>query len=110
MPLPQARYCICSWEKSASPARLTNLLSSPNVGNGTGTVAGLARTGAMASLKGLGSPPPHAPNAAQRHYLGTDAQGRDVASRLLYGFRISIFFALFLTLSAQIVAGLVGPA
>ena len=74
----------------------------------TGTVAGLARTGAMASLKGLGSPPPHAPNAAQRHYLGTDAQGRDVASRLLYGFRISIFFALFLTLSAQIVGTVIG--
>ena len=62
----------------------------------------------MPSLKGLGSPPPHAPNAAQRHYLGTDSQGRDVASRLLYGFRISIFFALFLVLSAQIVGTVVG--
>ena len=74
----------------------------------TGTLAGLARTGAMPSLKGLGTPPPHAPNAAQQHYLGTDSQGRDVASRLLYGFRISIFFALFLVLSAQIVGTVVG--
>jgi ABC-type microcin C transport system permease subunit YejE len=74
----------------------------------TGTLTGLARSGAMPSLKGLGSPPPHAPNASRRHYLGTDAQGRDVASRLLYGFRISIFFALFLTLSAQIVGTIVG--
>ena len=74
----------------------------------TGTLSGLARTGAMASLKGLGTPPPHAPKAANRHYLGTDSQGRDVASRLLYGFRISIFFALFLVLSAQIVGTVVG--
>ncbi len=74
----------------------------------TGTLTGLARSGAMPSLKGLGSPPPHAPNASRRHYLGTDAQGRDVASRLLYGFRISIFFALFLTLSAQIVGTIIG--
>ncbi|HOX89357.1 MAG TPA: ABC transporter permease subunit [Burkholderiaceae bacterium] len=74
----------------------------------TGTLAGLARTGALASLKGLGSPPPHPPNATRRHYLGTDAQGRDVAARLLYGFRISIFFALFLTLAAQIVGTFIG--
>lgn len=74
----------------------------------TGTLTGLARSGAMPSLKGLGAPPPHAPNASRRHYLGTDAQGRDVASRLLYGFRISIFFALFLTLSGQIVGTIIG--
>jgi microcin C transport system permease protein len=74
----------------------------------TGTLAGLARSGAMPSLKGLGSPPPHAPNASRRHFLGTDAQGRDVASRLLYGFRISIFFALFLTLSGQVVGTIIG--
>lgn len=86
---------------------ITALLADPEK-SPTGTLAGLVRTGAMASLKGLGSPPPHAPNAAQRHYLGTDSQGRDVASRLLYGFRISIFFALFLTLSAQVVGTVIG--
>jgi len=42
------------------------------------------------------------------HYLGTDRQGRDVASRLLYGFRISIFFALFLTLLGQVIGTIVG--
>ena len=86
---------------------ITALLADP-AKSPTGTLAGLVRTDAMASLKGLGSPPPHAPNAAQRHYLGTDSQGRDVASRLLYGFRISIFFALFLTLSAQVVGTIIG--
>ena len=37
-----------------------------------------------------------------------DAQGRDVASRLLYGFRISIFFALFLTFIGQVIGTVIG--
>ncbi len=36
--------------------------------------------------------PPHAPST--RHWLGTDNTGRDVLSRLLYGFRLSMVFAL----------------
>ncbi len=33
------------------------------------------------------------------HYLGTDSTGRDILSRLIYGFRIAIFFSLaFMTL------------
>ena len=74
----------------------------------TGTLAGLARSGAMPSLAKLGTSPPHPPDAGRRHYLGTDAQGRDVAARLLYGFRISIFFALFLVLSAQVIGTIIG--
>ena len=41
------------------------------------------------------SPAPAAPN--ERHALGTDDQGRDVLSRLIYGFRLSILFGLILT-------------
>jgi ABC-type microcin C transport system permease subunit YejE len=74
----------------------------------TGTLAGLARSGAMPSLARLGTSPPHPPDAGRRHYLGTDAQGRDVAARLLYGFRISIFFALFLVLTAQVIGTIIG--
>ena len=40
--------------------------------------------------------PPYAPSWATRHYLGTDTVGRDVFARLIYGFRIAIFFSLFL--------------
>jgi len=40
----------------------------------------------------LGGEPPHEPNAY--HILGTDDRGRDVFARLVYGFRISITFAL----------------
>jgi microcin C transport system permease protein len=32
------------------------------------------------------------------NWLGTDDQGRDVAARLIYGFRISVLFGLILTL------------
>jgi ABC-type microcin C transport system permease subunit YejE len=74
----------------------------------TGDLTGLARSGGMGSLKGLGQVPPTPPDWRRGHYLGTDAQGRDVASRLLYGFRISIFFALFLTISGQVIGTIIG--
>lgn len=40
--------------------------------------------------------PPHAPSLSTGHYLGTDTSGRDVAARLLYGFRTAIVFSLLL--------------
>ena len=40
--------------------------------------------------------PPAAPDRV--NWLGTDPKGRDVIARLLYGFRVSIWFALALTL------------
>lgn len=39
--------------------------------------------------------PPAAPNA--KNWLGTDDKGRDMFARLLYGFRVSIWFAIALT-------------
>ena len=74
----------------------------------TGDLLGLARSGVIESLGGLGQVPPTPPDSMRRHYLGTDSQGRDVASRLLYGFRISIFFALFLVLFSQLIGTVVG--
>jgi ABC-type microcin C transport system permease subunit YejE len=74
-----------------------------------GTLLGLARTKSMASLAMLGQVPPTPPDGSlRRHYIGTDAQGRDVASRLLYGFRISIFFALILTFIGQVIGTFIG--
>lgn len=43
-----------------------------------------------------GSYPPEPPDFSDQHYLGTDIAGRDIASRLIYGFRIAIFFSLIL--------------
>ncbi len=74
----------------------------------TGDLIGLARSTALPSLAGLAQVPPNAPDSKRRHYIGTDSQGRDVASRLLYGFRISIFFALFLTLLGQLIGTFIG--
>jgi microcin C transport system permease protein len=43
-----------------------------------------------------GEYPPFAPDFKTRHFLGTDLVGRDVLARLVYGFRIAIFFSLAL--------------
>lgn len=43
-----------------------------------------------------GEYPPHAPSLKHRHFLGTDAAGRDVAARILYGFRLSMAFSIIL--------------
>ena len=40
--------------------------------------------------------PPAAPSA--RNYMGTDSKARDLLARLIYGFRVSVWFALALTL------------
>jgi microcin C transport system permease protein len=50
-----------------------------------------------------GKYPPGAPDWHQQHYLGTDIAGRDVASRLLYGFRTAMAFSLILLVSNYIV-------
>ncbi len=86
---------------------LEGMLDDPEL-SPTGDLIGLARSGAMPSLAGLGAVPPTPPDWRRRHYLGTDSQGRDVASRLLYGFRISIFFGLFLVFFGQLIGTVVG--
>ncbi len=40
--------------------------------------------------------PPFPPSFSERHFLGTDIVGRDICARLVYGFRIAIFFSLAL--------------
>lgn len=42
------------------------------------------------------------------NYLGTDDQGRDLLARLVYGFRISVLFALILTLVSSIIGIMIG--
>jgi len=46
--------------------------------------------------------PAPAPPSAD-NWLGTDDQGRDVLARVIYGFRISVLFALTLTLLSSII-------
>ncbi len=54
----------------------------------------------------LTEPAPSAPNDI--NYLGTDDQGRDVLARLVYGFRISVVFALTLTLVSSVIGIIAG--
>ena len=49
----------------------------------------------------LPTPAPSAPTSD--NIFGTDDQGRDVAARVLYGFRISVLFGLTLTLVSSII-------
>lgn len=55
-----------------------------------------------------GTYPPEAPSWSRNHYLGTDTVGRDVVARLVYGFRIAIFFSLFLLFCNYIVGTILG--
>lgn len=51
--------------------------------------------------------PTPAPPSAD-NWLGTDDQGRDVLARIIYGFRISVLFALTLTIGSSVVGIMVG--
>jgi len=42
------------------------------------------------------------------NWLGTDVNGRDVAARLIYGFRISVLFGLILTVLSSVVGVIAG--
>jgi len=54
----------------------------------------------------LPKPAPSAPSG--QNWLGTDDQARDVMARVLYGFRVSILFALALTVGSSIIGVIVG--
>lgn len=57
-------------------------------------------------ISDLDQPAPSRPSS--KNWLGTDDQARDVLARCLYGFRISIIFALALTISASLIGIIVG--
>jgi microcin C transport system permease protein len=56
----------------------------------------------------LNTPSPAPSSPTWDNWLGTDDQARDVAARLIYGFRISVLFGLILTFFSTIVGVLVG--
>ena len=54
----------------------------------------------------MSRPSPAPPDS--RHWLGTDDQGRDVLARVIYGFRLSVIFALVLTGGSLVMGVLIG--
>jgi len=54
--------------------------------------------------------PPFPPSIQDRHFLGTDIIGRDILARLVYGFRIAIFFSLTLLLVNYMIGISIGSA
>ncbi|MDG3087962.1 ABC transporter permease subunit [Vibrio hannami] len=57
-----------------------------------------------------GDYPPTSPDAASKHYLGTDVIGRDILARLVYGFRIAMGFALITMVISYAIGTAVGCA
>ena len=55
----------------------------------------------LESVRIKGDPPPSRPHRA--HPFGTDDRGRDILARVVYGFRISLSFALLVALSSYAV-------
>ncbi len=56
----------------------------------------------------LAVPAPSPPDDV--HWLGTDDQARDVAARLIYGFRISVLFGFTLTVISALIGVVAGAA
>lgn len=54
----------------------------------------------------LKTPAPSSPDSI--NWLGTDDQGRDVAARVIYGFRLSVVFGLLLTLVSSVIGVMAG--
>ena len=62
---------------------------------------------AAGSLSQSSKAPDPAP-PGQGHWLGTDVEGHDIVARLLYGFRISVYFGLALTLVGTVLGVIIG--
>jgi microcin C transport system permease protein len=58
------------------------------------------------TINDIGGAAPSAPDA--QHILGTDDTARDVAARVIYGFRLSILFTLIVTVLTSIIGILAG--
>lgn len=52
--------------------------------------------------------PPFPPSFKDKHYLGTDKTGRDIVARLVYGFRIAIFFSIIFLFANYIIGISIG--
>jgi microcin C transport system permease protein len=52
--------------------------------------------------------PPFPPSFKDKHYLGTDKTGRDIVARLMYGFRIAIFFSILFLFANYIIGIAIG--
>ncbi len=58
------------------------------------------------TINDIGGPAPSAPDGD--HLLGTDDTARDVAARVIYGFRLSIFFTLIVTVITSVIGIVAG--
>jgi microcin C transport system permease protein len=53
-------------------------------------------------------PPPNKPSSGQGIPLGTDMSGRDIVPLMLYGFRLSLLFAIAVAFVGYLIGGIVG--
>jgi microcin C transport system permease protein len=93
--------------KRAEAARLRALRVEFDAGK-AGVLLTLHPYSATEQLLSLPGIPPHPAFRAGLPLLGTDAQGRDVLSQLLYGFRLSFAFAIVVSLIGYVIGVAVG--
>ncbi len=58
------------------------------------------------TINDIGGHAPSAPDAT--HWLGTDDTARDISARVIYGFRLSVFFTLIVTGIASVIGIIAG--
>ncbi len=63
---------------------------------------------AYESISREGIYPPYPPSFEFKNYFGTDTSGRDILARLVYGFRIAIWFSIVLTTLTYVVGIAIG--
>ena len=92
----------------ATKPNYKELKRSPAFAKGAGNfmVFPLVPNGPNETIRDLPGYPPTPPTA--KNILGTDDRGRDIFTRLLYGYRISFSFALLITVCSMTVGVIIG--
>lgn len=89
-----------------TPADYTDTLIQENINNNGYMINTIIPYSYTTVDYNLNQPTPSAPS--QKHWLGTDDEGRDILARIIYGIRLSIIFGFLLTILSSIIGITIG--